>query len=165
MSKFSERHGFEPPQAEITVTRDAPYDLRGIVADIAYEAGLAPHRLRAIVCRSLRVREDPNNWSAYPNVNHEVRSHLDSCQWYEVYDIIEAIYADLLKDSHGYARHSESQSSQRFADELNKYFIKKGIGWQLVAGEVRVRGEQDFEDTLAGATTALSGSGRRTAAK
>lgn len=165
MKKFSERHGFEPPEVEITITRDAPYDLRGVVVDLAYEAGLDPHRLRKIVCRLLRVREDPNNWSAYPNVDYEVRNHLDSCQWYEVYDIIEAIYADLFRDSLRYARHGESQSSQNFAGELNKYFMKKGIGWQLVGGEVRVRGEQSFEDTLTGATTVLSESGRPTAAK
>ena len=165
MNRFSERHGFEPPQAEITVTRDAPHDLRGIVVDIAYEAGLDPHRLRSIVCQLLRVREDPNNWSAYPNVDYEVRGHLDSCEWYEVYDVIEAIYASLLKGPHGYPHGEHESSHRRFADELNKYFMKKGIGWQLVEGEIRVRGEQAFEDTLANATNALSESGRPTAAR
>ena len=163
MNRFSERHGFEPLQAKITVTRDAPYDFRGIVADIAYEAGFGPHRLRSIVCQTLRVREDPSNWSAFPNVDSEVRGHIDSCEWYEVYDIIEAKYGDLLRSQ----KHSLTQDirPQYFADELNKYFLKKGIGWQLVEGEVRVRGEEAFEDTLTGATNALSESGRPTAAR
>lgn len=166
MNRFSERHGFEPLQAEITVTRDAPYELRGVVVDIAYEAGLDPHKLRSIVCQLLRVREDPSNWSAYPNVDYEVRGHLDSCEWYEIYDIIEAICAALLKGSHGYAGQGGAGSPyQHFTDELNKYFVKKGIGWQLVQGEVRVRGEQAFEDTLSSATNALSESDRPTAAK
>jgi hypothetical protein len=165
MNRFSERHGFEPPQAEITVTRDAPYDLRGIVVDIAYEAGFGPHRLRSIVCQLLRVREDPSNWSPFPNVDYEVRGHIDSCEWYEVYDIIEAIYGDLLRESQKYSPVQDSVRPQYFADELNKYFLKKGIGWQFVEGEVRVRGEQAFEETLTGATNALSESCRPTAAK
>lgn len=166
MNRFSERHGFEPSQAKITVTRDAPYDLRGIVVDMAYEAGLGPHRLRSIVCQVLRVREDPSNWSAFPNVDSEVRSHVDGCEWYEVYDIIEAIYGDLIRESRKYSPAQDSDlHSQYFLDELNKYFLKKGIGWQLVEGEIRVRGEQAFEDTLAGATNTLLESGRPTAAK
>lgn len=166
MNRFSKRLGFEPPQAEITVTRDAPHDLRGVVVDIAYEAGLGPHRLRSIVCQMLRVREDPSNWSAFPNVDYEVRGHVDSCEWYEVYEIIETIYGELLRGSRKYASVQDSElRPQYFADELNKYFLKKGIGWQLVEGEVRVRGEQDFEDTLTGATNALYESGRPTAAK
>lgn len=166
MKKFSERHGFDPTQADITVTRDAPYDLRGVVADIAYEAGLDPHRLRSIVCQLLRVREDPNNWSAFPNVDCEARGHLDSCEWYEVYDIIEAIYARLQLGSQNAANCAGPEMScQYFTGELNKYFMKKGIGWQLVAGEVRMRGEQAFEHTLSSATSVLSESGRPTAAK
>ena len=165
MSKFSQRHGFEPNQAPITVTRDAPYDLRGIVVDIAYESGFGPHRLRSIACQVLRVRENPGNWSAFPNVDYEVREHVDSCEWYEVYDIVEAIYADLLRESEKHLTSQDFLRPQHFADELNKYFSKKGIGWQLVEGEVKVRGERAFEDTLAGATNVLSESGRPTAAK
>lgn len=165
MSKFSDRHGFEPPQTPIAVTRDAPYELRGVVVDIAYESGFGPHRLRSIVCQVLRVREDPGNWSAFPNVDSEVRDHLDKCEWYEVYDIVEAIYADLLRESQEYHRPGESIRPQHFMDELNKYFLKKGVGWQLTDGEVRVRGEQAFENTLTDATNILTEAGRPTAAK
>lgn len=165
MNRFSERHGLEPPPAKITVTRDAPYEFRGIFVDLGYEAGFGPHQLRSIVCKMLRVREDPNNWSAFPNVDLEVRDHIDSCEWYEVYDIIEAIYNNLLRESRNYSSAQDTVRPQYFEDELNKYFLKKGIGWQLVEGEVRVRGEQSFEDTLSCATSALSDSGRPTAAK
>ena len=64
MSQFSSRHGFDAEEAEITVRNDAPYNLRGLVVDIAYEAGLDPHSMRSIVCSTLREREDPGNWSA-----------------------------------------------------------------------------------------------------
>src|SRR5439155_8871530 len=46
MAMFSSRHGFEPQEAEIRVRNDAPYNLRGVVVDIAYEAGLDPHSMR-----------------------------------------------------------------------------------------------------------------------
>lgn len=58
MTKFSSRHGFGPSDAAISVRNDAPYNLRGVVVDLAYEAGLDPHGMRSIVCGTLRVRED-----------------------------------------------------------------------------------------------------------
>jgi hypothetical protein len=97
MTRFSERHGYQPDDAEITVRLDAPYELRGVIVDLAYESGLTPHQMRSLVCRLLRTRKDPNTWSAFPNVNNEVREHLDSCEWYEVYDILEATYERLAK--------------------------------------------------------------------
>ena len=59
--KFSERHGYQPPDAEITTRHSAPYDLRGVIVDLAYESGLSPKRRRSIVCRGLPTRENPNN--------------------------------------------------------------------------------------------------------
>lgn len=152
MEKFSSRYGLQPPEPEITITQDAPYDLRGVVVEIAYESGLDPHDMRKIVCRTLRVREDPSNWSAYPNVDGEVRQHLDNCQWYEVYDIIEGIYSAIgMRASH-------------FEQEINKYFRRAGIGWQLVGGQLRVRGDEAFERTIMTAHIVLNEQGRSTAA-
>src|SRR5262245_61585129 len=91
MSTFSKRHGFQPPPPDAEVRHDAPHELRGAMVDIAYECGLDPHLMRSIVCRVLRVREDPENWSAFPNVDGEVRWHLDACPWYRVYDVIESV--------------------------------------------------------------------------
>ena len=78
---------------------------------------------------------------------------------------MRAIYGDLLRESQKYSPAQDSVRPQYFTDELNKYFLKKGIGWQLVEGEVTVRGEKAFEETLTGATNALTESGRPTAAK
>ncbi len=69
MATFSERHGLQPDEPEITVTTAAPEELRGVLVDIAYEAGLGPHNMRTLVCRLLRRREDDGNWSAFPNVD------------------------------------------------------------------------------------------------
>ena len=112
MNSFSERHGFQAEDAEISVREDAPRELRGVLVDIAYEGGMNPHTMRSLVCRALRAREDPNNWSAFPNVDGEVRSHLDACQWWEVYDVIEAIY--------GLLANVEPSGAGIFEGEINK---------------------------------------------
>ena len=166
MERFSTRHGFESPDPEITITRDAPRDLRDAVVSIAYEAGINPKWMRSIVCGLLRVREDPNNWSEFPNVDYEVREHIDNCEWFEVYDIIEACYESLLTASKDAFRHSASEVRPAFFfDELNRCFRKKGIGWQLIDGHLQVRGEEDFQTTVTTATTVLEETGRVTAAK
>jgi hypothetical protein len=56
---FSKRHGYQPSEKEITVRYDAPYELRGVLIDIAYEIGFRPKTLRPVVCRALRKRPDP----------------------------------------------------------------------------------------------------------
>jgi hypothetical protein len=166
MDRFSKRHGYEPTDPEITVRSDAPYDLRGVVADLAYESGLEPGSLRSVVCRILRVREDPSNWSAYPNVDGEARGHLDTCQWFEVYDIVEAIHSRLVSAERGSARAGERDMlrPEHFETELNAYFRKNGIGWQLVQGQIQVRGGEAFEHTISAARVELEEQGRHTAA-
>jgi hypothetical protein len=122
---------------------------------------LAPHSMRSLVCRVLRRREDPGNWSAFPNVDDEVRDHLDSCEWYEVYDIIEATYERLAKSPP--ARH-DGNGAEYFEREINKYFRRRGIGWKLSDGRIETRGSEGFERTLAEARAELAESGRATAA-
>ena len=99
MSSFSERNGCQPQNAEIAIRQEAPEEMRGVVVDLAYESGLGPKELRTLVCRLLRRREDPNNWSPYPNVDWEIRGLVDGCEWYEVYDVIEAIDEELRSSS------------------------------------------------------------------
>ena len=161
MTRFSDRHGYQPDDAEITVRLEAPHDLRGVIVDIAYESGLTPQQMRSLVCRVLRTREDPNNWSAFPNVDNEVRRHLDDCEWYEVYDIVEAVYErlrDALTGKH------QGKEAIYFETEINKYFRRRGIGWQLAQGRIDTRGAEGFERALSQARAELAESGRTTAA-
>jgi len=163
MDKFSERHGFEPTDAEIKIRHQAPGELRSVIVDIGYEADLTPHSMRGIVCKVLRTTEDTSNWSAFPNVDREVRDHLASCEWYEVYDIIEAAYRSLLRGEEKNAEDQESSRAEYFSSELNKYFRKNGIGWQLIAGNIEVRGAESFESTLSTARESLKETRRDTA--
>lgn len=158
--RFSIRHGYSQPEAEITVRNDAPDELRGIVRQIAYESGIGPKPLREIVCRVLRTRPDSNNWSEYPNIDEEVQNLMDSCKWFEVYDIIEELHKYLGKR---YPRPSGELQSEYFAKEMNNYFCKAGVGWQLVNGQIKFRGPEIFEQNVRSAIDTLISSDRPTA--
>jgi hypothetical protein len=157
MKTFSERHGFQPTEPDIVIRNEAPEELRGVVVDIAEECGVGPHSMRDLVCKILRRRADANNWSAYPNVDNEVRGFLDDAQWYEVYDVIESVDSAVRTGVHGYS------NPAIFTDKINRYFRQRGIGWQLVEGEVQMRGSEAFEGTLTTAHKILEQSGRATA--
>lgn len=167
MTTFSERFGFAPPDAEIT-TRDAPEELRTGVVDVAYEAGMTPRTLRALVCRALFIAPDSNNWSEYPNIDNEVRRILDDAHWYEVYDIIEAVAAELpatmVFPSTRPGAEPRRAGYAFFEDRLNRLFRKKGIGWQLANKQVEYRGAEAVEVALQGVYELVRDTGRATAA-
>lgn len=159
--RFSARHGFGPEDREITVRTEAPPRLRSAVVPIAYEAGLSPKGVRTVVCRVLRVREDADNWSDFPNIDGESRDHLDRCEWYEVYETIEGLYAELARQDR-FGTHRPPLAPM-FATEINKLFRQLGIGWQLEDGKVVVRGQESFEQQVHDARSALDHAGRSTA--
>ena len=148
MARFSDRHGFLPEDTEIVIKHAAPLDLREYIIKLAYECGLSPKKVRTLVCNLLRKREDRNNWTDVPNIDDEIHGIVSSCEWYEVYDIIEVIYSGLKKLKN-------SQFVNQFEVETNKYFYRKGIGWQLINGKVEGRGSKGFEHTIKESKIAL----------
>ena len=162
MAIFSERQGLSRPDAEITVRNDAPDDLRDAAATIAYTAGLKPSDLRGIVCQVVMTAPNRNNWSEYPNIDGEARDYLRDAPWFEVYDIIEAITAFLR-------RHPRAGQDQRpgfavFEEQLNRFFRRRGIGWQLVHDRIEMRGSEAFEAAVRQGRDALRSQGKTTAA-
>jgi hypothetical protein len=140
--RFSKRHGYhQPHETEIWVRQDAPYELRDVVVQLAYECGFSPKSLRAVICRLLRKRPDPNNWSDYPNVDDEVHELVDACNWYRVYDIIEGLIATMCEAPYSY-------DADKFERELNDYFLENGIGWKLSMGIIEIRGPEVFEEVV-----------------
>ena len=129
---FSRRNQYAGEAQEITIPEDAPETLRTAVLSSAVELGFGPKQLRAIICRVLRARPDPDNWSEYPNVWVEVQWHMYDCKWFKVYDIIEALYAAF--------RDNDGALAAQFAEEINACFLEEGIGWQLVEERVVTRG-------------------------
>jgi hypothetical protein len=164
--RFSKRHGYNSPEAEITVRQDAPEDLRSAVVDIAYECGFKPSDLRQVVCRVLRVAPNRDNWSERPNIDGEVRQNLEDCPWYKVYDVIEAVYERVHASGQQLIgpRNEAVLASSFFQDEINAHFRERGIGWQFVDGQIEVRGAESFEKAVRGGRDALEEAGKATAA-
>lgn len=163
MTTFSERHGFSSEEPDITVREDAPDVLRGAVPIAASHAGLDPKALRQVVCQALAVPADTRgNWSD-PNVMDEVKQALEDCDWFEVYDVIEAVCAALeRRPSMGMAGKSPQDI---FSHDINRVFRKNGIGWQLIAGRVEMRGSEVFEIAVREGRDELRAAGRQTTAK
>lgn len=143
MPSFSARHGLDLPDAEITIRHDAPDWLRHIVLAVAYEAGMQPSGIRTILCDQLMETPDGNNWSEFPNVDGEVHGLIEKAPWFFVYDLIETIHGRLART---YA-HDPSRVAT-FVEKINRAFRKKGVGWQLVDGQIQVRGPEIFEHSL-----------------
>ena len=131
------------------------------VIQTADELGYLPSALREVVCRVLRERPDPNNWSERPNIWGEVQDLIFGCEWFEVYDVIEALHAKFTADD----RDRRSKYASRFSEEINDYFVQKGVGWQLANGQVVARGGEVFETVVKTAAEALDDSGRSTASR
>ena len=145
---FSARHRFAPNDIPIVVREDAPFELRGMLADFAYEAGLRPSSLRGVVCRVLMIPPSSDNWSEYPNIDLEVRGDVRDCAWYEIYDVIEAVWRSLQSGDRYAGRSDGELGSEKFARLINELFVRKGIGWQLIDGRIEVRGPEVFETTV-----------------
>jgi hypothetical protein len=135
---FSKRQGlFTLKEKEITVREDAPEGLRGFIKMAYYDLGKNPSDLRSITSKVLKIPPDSNNWSEFPNIDYEVGQHLESCEWYLVYDIIETIIQKL-----------NAQEKTTFTEEINEYFITNGIGWKIVNGLIETRGDEVFETAV-----------------
>lgn len=160
---FSRRHGYQGESPPIAVWEDAPQDFRFAVLQIANEdCQLSPSRLRDIICRGLRKRPNPNNWSEYPNIWDEVQSLFLQCHWYRVYDIIELLAEDLDR-KHVSSRGQHVMARDIFEEEVNLLLVEFGIGWKLEDGLVQARGEDSYEAYLKAAEDALEEAEKPTA--
>ena len=120
-SRFSDRFGYSATDAEITIRQDVPTEFRHVLPELAYDSGLTPNPLRSLVCKVLRKRPDPHNWSERPNIAEEVSYLIDDCEWFKVYDVAEEIYKELTKLSETPGYNQNDYQPQYFERELNKY--------------------------------------------
>ena len=59
-----------------------------------------------------------------------VEGLLSGCKWFHFYEIVERV-----------CEHLRSGIRERFADKFNIFCLENGIGYQLVNGEIVMRGE------------------------
>ena len=118
MTKFSKRLGhFVVKEKEITIKEDAPQELREFIVMTVYELGYQPSFLRDTICKVLKKAPDRGNWSEYPNIEGEVQELISGCEWYFVYDIIEA-----------FVQRINTEHQHNFQGEINNFFKANGIG-------------------------------------
>ena len=127
MSSFSQRHGFEQPDAPIITRSEAPDWLRSLVVRLAYDADIGPSTLREILCELILESPDASNWS-FPDVDGEVRGLISQAEWFRVYDFIEVICEHLAKSSGVSGYGGNEDKLNEFTRKLNEAFRRKGIG-------------------------------------
>ena len=155
---FSFRNRFQAPEAEITVREDAPDVVRDAVTMLGYRFGYSPKGLRSLVCEVLLTRPDANNWSDEP-VEGEVARLVDSAPWFKVYDITEALHADIARNDYTVTK------AEGFAQQLNAVFREHGVGWEMIEGKLKARGSEAFAIASKAAIAEMTQAGKPTAAK
>jgi hypothetical protein len=156
MSTFSQRRGFAPADAPITIRDEAPGWLRDFIVTAAQEVHVGPSDQRDMLCSMLLESPDSNNWSA-GNIEREVRELMCKAEWFHVYDFIEIIAQRLKRSGMGFLR--------QFEEKLNDAFRRKGVGWQLLGGNIEIRGEESFEQSVRTAITVTAETGRSVASR
>ena len=160
---FSKRHGFKRDAKEITIWEDAPESLRHFVIDKLNEIW-SPSSIRDEICSVLHVRPNPDNWSEYPNIWDEAQSLIYNCDWFLFYDFVERCFKQLsMFRSRRLDDESALDRAVSFENDLNEFFVDEGIGWQMIGGELAIRGSETFESNVHGAIEVLEQANRLTA--
>ena len=152
---FSQRQGYHPNDAEIAIREGAPESLRFALPEIAKTIGMSWKAVRTVVCKTLFIAPNAQNWSD-SNISAEVHQLLDSCDWFKVYDVAEALWQDMS---------NAPDQQEQFREKLNRLFHERGIGWELSdAGQIEYRGDEPFAVATREVVDVLSVSGHGTAA-
>jgi hypothetical protein len=148
---FSQRRGLAGPPAGTLFREEMPTSFRRFLTELPHNSsiGLEFHEMRDVVCDVLQV------WPKQHEVPYvDYKPHLQQCEWFRIYDIIEGIYK-LLEEK-------QSQSFNRYANTfvgvINQALVDQNLGWQLdYSGEVIARGDETFEHTVKLAVQELEG--------
>jgi hypothetical protein len=86
----------------------------------------------------------------------EARRLVETCDWWRVYDIAEAIYVE--------AKNGLLTSNERYQTDLNVYCSHHGIGWRMVSGYWQVHASDQQNSMMAATSAALQSAGKHTTA-
>jgi len=124
--RFSLRYGYEE-KPEHPIFDEAPKRLRFLIIK-AFQMYLWGHQAPAIIgevlCRPELIAKTIN-----ANEQWEVLlPYIDNCTGWEIYNLIERIYAQM--------KLGQYRQEKEFEDEVNQVFGEESIGWKLVDGKL-----------------------------
>ncbi|WP_336470392.1 AbiJ-NTD4 domain-containing protein [Sinorhizobium meliloti] len=158
---FSRRHNLTTEEPGITVRYEAPRSLRYALAALGRRGGLSDSDLLEVLTQVLLVAPQ-GNWSP-SYIEQEVNQLLYDAPWPSVYDCAESLYLR-LKRLHE-REWTDPPAHEWFEAELNVYFRREGIGWQMESGHIEFRGPKPLEDDIAEATRRLDETARATSSR
>ena len=154
MEKFSKRLGVSVQPAPILIRYEVTQELRDYLLLMIEPYISSLKVIREIVCTATKTAPDRGNWGENDFMKDEIVGILENCPWYNIYDIIELVYAHI----------SNSAQKDDFEKDVNDYFLQKGIGWKMTQGTIEYRGDDAFEEKMAESATILSEAGLDTSA-
>ena len=157
-SSFSGRYNYRPRPKNI-VREEAPESLRHAIFEIADRASLAKVYVRDVIAEVLLEQRIPTIFDE-GDFDKALKDILMNVEWYRVYDIIEALYAEIA----GNFRGRRKLNAKKFKNLLNKFFVENGIGWELRDGRIIYRSSEAFEKSTHEVPDRLDESGFQSAA-
>jgi len=171
--RFSDRHGLGD-SVEIKYRGELPEQLRRILFDILLRSfnnrvirdkaralfnpyGIAPTTISAPKPYQDSIKE--------PVSEGELVAIGNSTRWYELFDLIEALYDDQVFYDENLASPDEDRAAVAFQVEVSNFFMHAGVGWKMERGRIIARGDEAFETTAAKAIAVLKQNKRDTAAQ
>jgi AbiJ N-terminal domain 4 len=158
MDSFSQRNKLAGSMPGTLLRDVVPNSFRMFLVNLPrdHSIDLEFHELLKATCDVLQVWPDEN----FPPY-FDYRRHIQSCDWFHIYDIIEGVYRLLDKKRSGYSSYTTP-----FVRAINEALLEQNIGWQLsYDGHVLTRGDEAFEGTITDAVSVLVADGKPTAAK
>jgi hypothetical protein len=155
--KFSVRHGIEPePNPSL---EEAPLALRYFLLKYFEERYRGYPSMAAevledffhtpVLRRQFSSLHDPTVWERFYGL-------IAGFKWWEIYDLLEAIYK----------REKDDYKRQKFVEQVNSVLEKGNSPWRMefYNGAVSYKGSEPFEISVKAAQSALLAAGRKTAA-
>jgi len=144
---FSKRFELGPPPAKLK-RGEAPHKMRTALARLIYD-----HPVDYLVVGQALLaakREVPPSWFGSLSPDWKwIEIWLERAEWYEVFDFIDMLCHQL-----------RDHALEVKIDDLLAEF---DIGWKVLYGQIEIRGDEPFEQSIQTAREALEHADRRTA--
>ena len=145
--RFSIRHGIQVSVPEVTITQSFPLEHRVAVIQIASDLGVHARSLRRAMLRVLVTGIDTTDRS-HDFIWPELVYAVNNCNWWDVYEIAEEIY-----------KIAGSHERSEYANNLNRFFMRQGFGWEMRNGLIEYRGSEPFRIATTSAEQSLQDRG------